>query len=63
MALSREPQNISKKSWYYEYPTYLLLVHEERDENGRWLGTHSFKLPWRMIETSRKRRPAPRKRR
>ena len=55
MATSRQPQNISKADWYYEMPSHLLIVHEVR-RNGIYIQTDQFKLPWRMIERSRKRR-------
>jgi len=57
MALSREAQNIDPVSWYYEYPTYLLVVHEARYADGKLFRTDSFKLPWKMIDKSRKRKP------
>lgn len=56
MTASREPQNINATNWYYEFPTYILLVHEVRDEAGLYIRTDQFKLPWRLIEKSRKRR-------
>lgn len=53
---SRDPQNIDKSSWYYEFPAHLLIVREVRDKAGVYIQTEQFKLPWRMIEQSRKRR-------
>lgn len=61
MAKSREPQDISRSDWYYEFPSHLLIVHEVRDKAGDYIQTDQFKLPWKMIEQSRKRRPKPRK--
>lgn len=55
MAGSHEPQHISKSDWYYEFPTYLLIVHEVRDRNGTYIQTDQFKLPWKKIEQSRRR--------
>ncbi len=57
MAASREPQQINATNWYYEYPSHLLIVHEVRDEAGLYIQTDQFKLPWRLIERSRKRKP------
>lgn len=57
MAASRDPQNIRATDWYYEYPTYLLIVHEVRDEAGLYIQTDQFRLPWKLIEASRRRRP------
>lgn len=55
MAASREPQQIDKENWYYEYPTHLLLVHEVRKPDGTHIRTDSVKLYWRKIEASMKR--------
>lgn len=60
---TRDPQNISATDWYYEFPSHLLIVHEVRDKAGLYIQTDQFKLPWRMIEHARKRRPKPAKRR
>lgn len=57
MACSRMPQEIDQTTWYYEYPSHLLIVHEVKDENGSHIKTDQFKLPWRMIDVSRARRP------
>jgi hypothetical protein len=57
MALSRMPQDISRTDWYYEYKSHLLLVHEVKNDDGSHLRTDQIKIPWRMIEVSRKRRP------
>jgi len=62
MPIDRKPQDISKVDWYYEQPSHLLIVHQVY-RNGEYLQTDQFKLPWRMIEKSRARRPKPRKRR
>lgn len=61
--MSREPQNIRETDWYYEFPSHLLIVHEVRDAAGLYIQTDQFKLPWKMIERSRKRRTLPKKRR
>lgn len=58
---SREPQQIDGLTWYYEFPSYLLIVHEARDKGGNYIQTDQFKLPWRMIDRSRKRRTKPRR--
>lgn len=62
MPCSREPQNIDKHNWYYEYRSHLLLIHEVRDADGNYCRTDSIKIPWRSIERSRDRRPKTRKR-
>lgn len=56
MATSREPQNLSKTDWYYEFPSHLLLVHEVRSQEGVYIRTDQIKIPWRMIEQSALRR-------
>jgi len=53
-----KPQNIRETDWYYECPSHLLIVHEVRDRDGRYIQTDQFKLPWKMIEVSRRRRRA-----
>jgi hypothetical protein len=55
MAASRDPQQIDEHNWYYEYPTYLLLVHEVRKTDGTHIRTDSVKIHWRKIEISMKR--------
>lgn len=56
-----EPQHVDKSTWYYEFPRHLLIVHEVRDKAGGYIQTEQFKLPWRLIEKSRAKRPKPRK--
>ena len=62
MPVSPKPQNVRATDWYYEYPSHLLIIHEVRDRAGRYIQTDQFKLPWRMIERSRKRRSQTHKR-
>lgn len=62
MAASREPQNLNDRSWYYEYPTYLWLVHEVRDGTGNYVCSENIKIPWRMLKRSMARAYKPRKR-
>jgi len=57
-----QPQHLSKTDWYYEYPTYLLLVHEVRDNSGRYIQTDQIKLHWRKIGKSMRRSYRPRAR-
>lgn len=57
MAIDRKPQNITERDWYYESRTHLLLVHQVYDKQGNYVQTDQFKLPWRMVERSRLRRP------
>ena len=57
MAESPKPQKINPSTWYYEMPTHLLMVHEVKDKaSGEYLCTEQFKVPWRLIDASRKRR-------
>lgn len=60
MAPSLKPQNIGPTDWYYEYPTYILLVHECRSEVGALICTDEIKIPWRKLEESLQRRSTPR---
>lgn len=59
---SLAPQQINENNWYYEYPTYLLLVHEVKYLDGKHFRTDSIKIPWRKIKTSLARSYKPRKR-
>lgn len=57
------PQNIRETDWYYEYPTYCLLVHEVKDRKTRQhVRTDSIRIPWRMLKQSIERSYKPRKR-
>lgn len=63
MALNREPQTVDKETWYYEERKGLLVVHEIRLEDGGYLRTDQFVIPWRMLVEStkqhkQKRRPS-----
>lgn len=57
-----EPQKIKETDWYYEYPTYMLLVHEVRRSDGTHFRTDSIQIPWRKIQESLRRSYKPRKR-
>jgi hypothetical protein len=61
MAGSLEPQTVSKISWYYEYPTNLLLIHEVRRHDGSLIQVEHIKIPWRKIEASLQRVRAPKR--
>lgn len=51
--LSRSPQTISERDWYYEEPNNLLLVHEVRDvKTDAYICTEQIKIPWSMIRKS-----------
>jgi hypothetical protein len=55
MAPSREPQNVDKQTWYYEYKGSVLVVREVRSTLGNYLVTEQFRIPWRLLEKSMKR--------
>lgn len=58
-----EPQHVRKIDWYYEYPTYCLIVHEVRDpKTDAFIRTDSIQIPWRMLKRSIARSYKPRKR-
>lgn len=59
----RKPQRINETSWYYEYPTCMLLVHEVRDASDGYIRTDSIQIQWRKIAVSLKRSYRPRNRR
>ena len=58
--LGSEP--VTEYDWYYEYPTYLLLVHEVKALDGSHIRTDQIKIHWRKIQKSLKRSYRPRKR-
>lgn len=56
--LSREPQDLGKKAWYYEEPRGLLVIaynEEDHPAPGRAV------IPWKKIEASLKRYRAQRR--
>lgn len=54
--LSRMPQTIDEENWYYEHRSHILLVHEVRTADS-YIRTDQIKIPWKMIERSRRRKP------
>lgn len=52
---SRHPQNINATTWYYENDHSIKVVHECRDENGRWLQTDTFNIPHHRLKKSLRR--------
>ena len=46
------PQEVTKDDWYYEYPTHMLLVSRQYDNNGDYLRTIQSKIYWRQIRKS-----------
>lgn len=52
--LSREPQNITEETWYYEEKRGLNVIHEIR-QLGVYLRTDTILLPWRKVLNSVKR--------
>ena len=52
MAISNEPQKIRPDTWYYESEKSIDVYHELRDENGRYVQTINFRLPWRRLKQS-----------
>lgn len=60
--MARSPQDLTDDDWYYEYPTYLLLVHRVRRGDGTYVQTDSIKIHWRRIKESLERSYKPKKR-
>ena len=54
--LSREPQKIDLKNWYYEERTGIVVIHEVYSADGVYQQTDSIKIPWSKLETSLKRK-------
>lgn len=49
---SREPMLVNNEVWYYEMPKGLLVVHEIRTDDGKYVRTDQFLIPWRSIMAS-----------
>ena len=47
---NRKPRKIDPSSWCYDMGGHLLIVHEVRTADGRYIQTDQFRLPWRLIE-------------
>lgn len=60
MTASLKPQNVDSDTWYYEEKRGILVVHQTRDANGKWVKTDQFLIRWPMLRASlaRQRRPA-----
>jgi competence CoiA-like predicted nuclease len=50
-----EPQVIDAESWFYEDRKGLLIVHEIRTDDGSYIRTDQFTIPWRFVVASVKR--------
>lgn len=54
--LSNEPKDAKlvsggpSKTWFYEEPNGLLVCHEIRSDEGRWVRTDQVLIPWRSIK-------------
>ena len=53
-AHSPNPQDIDKRTWYYEENAGLFVIHEIRD-GEKYIRTDQFIIPWRMVLASVKR--------
>ena len=56
MMLSRKPQHITEHLWYYEEKRGILIVHEIRDNEGKYIRTDQITIPWRKLRNSLKRK-------
>jgi hypothetical protein len=52
--LSRDPQNIDERNWYYEEKDGIEVIHKTFDKSGFPYSDH-IKIPWRMIKKSIRR--------
>jgi hypothetical protein len=50
-----KPMQLGPNDWFYEENDHLLLVHEVREADGKYIRTDQIKIPWRRIEASLKR--------
>lgn len=53
--LSRDPQEINQRNWYYEELKGIDIIHEVYSGNT-YLETTHIKIPWKMLRASLKRR-------
>jgi len=49
---SIRPRKIDSSSWCYDMGGHLLIVHEVRAADGRYIQTDQFRLPWRLIRSA-----------
>jgi len=56
MRLSRNPQEVTERLWYYEETGGLNIVHEIVDGKGDYVRTDQIIIPWAMIRQSLKRK-------
>ena len=54
--LSRQPQAINERNWYYEEYSGIMIVHEVVDKNGNYVQTDQFKIPWKKLLVSCERK-------
>lgn len=60
---SLSPQDVSKHFWYYEEPKGLCCIFQPRDAGGKLLfHWPAFRIPWRVLDKTMKRRQAHLKR-
>lgn len=50
-----DPQHIDAETWFYEDRKGLLIVHEIRLDDGSYVRTDQFVIPWRMVTAASKR--------
>ena len=49
-SLSCAPFTLNKNTWCYERKSGIIIIHEDRQKDGKWITTHSILLPIRKIK-------------
>lgn len=54
--LSPRPHNIKPGSWWYEENSGIEVVHQIRDDYGKYIRTDHIRIPWVSIRAALKRK-------
>ena len=49
MKFRADPMNVSEHLWYYEEKKGINIVYEILDENGKYMRTDQFMIPWKKL--------------
>ena len=49
MKFRANPMNVSEHLWYYEEKKGITIVYEILDENGKYMRTDQFMIPWKKL--------------
>lgn len=54
--LSAKPQAVDERTWYYEEPRGVLVIHQVFNEMGVYMLTRQFLIPWGVLRLSLSRK-------